>query len=148
MKVVKPSGKNICQSIGNINDMCKFSEFSVTVYYPHGAVSLYKGNFKKYKGKFGKSVFWHFELSNLLKICCLALVRISELLTHFLTHILLYPDITNVRSQMRHLCQKCQKGHIWYMSYIDMAIWVLKDASEPRECRPMLLNDIRMGLMA
>ena len=116
-KLSKPSGKNICQSIGHINDMCKFSEFSVTVYYPHGAVSLYKGNFKKYKGKFRKSVFWHFELSNLLKICCLALVCISELLMHFLTPILLYLDITNVRSQMRHLCQKCQKGHIWHICH-------------------------------
>ena len=40
----KPSGKNICQSIWHKNDMCKFSEFSVTVYYPHGALTFFKEN--------------------------------------------------------------------------------------------------------
>ena len=29
--------------------------------------TLYKGNFKKYKGKFQKSVFWHFELLNYIQ---------------------------------------------------------------------------------
>ena len=35
-----------------------------------------------------------------------------------------------------------------HMSNIDMAIWVSKDASGPGECRPMLLNNVWMGLMA
>ena len=37
---------------------------------------------------------------------------------------------------------------IWHISYIDMAIWVSKDASGPGECRPMLFNNVWMGLMA
>ena len=96
-KLSKPSGKNICQSIGRINDMWKFSEFSVTVYYPHEAVILYKGNLEKYKGKFQKSVFWHFELLNLFKSCLLVLVYIPEILTHLLTPILPYIDMKWVR---------------------------------------------------
>ena len=37
---------------------------------------------------------------------------------------------------------------IQHMSHIDMAIWVSKVALGPRECRPMLLNNVWMGLMA
>ena len=36
----RPPGKNICQSIGHKNDMCKFSEFSVIVYYSHEALTF------------------------------------------------------------------------------------------------------------
>ena len=79
--------------------------------------TLYKGNFKKYKGKFWKSVFWHFELLNLFKICLLALVCIPEVLMHLLTPILPYLGITNVGCQMRHFCQKCQKDHIWHICH-------------------------------
>ena len=81
-------------------------------------LTLYKGNFKKYKGKFQKSVFWHFELLNLFKICLLVLVCIPEVLMHLLTPILPYLDITNVGCQMRHLCQKCQKCHIWHICHV------------------------------
>ena len=35
---------------------------------------------------------------------------------------------------------------IWLMSYIDIAIWVSKDASGPQECRPMPLNNLWIGL--
>ena len=31
---------------------------------------------------------------------------------------------------------------IRHMSCIDMAIWVSNDASGPRECRPMLLDNV------
>ena len=37
---------------------------------------------------------------------------------------------------------------IRHMSYIDMAIWVSKDALGPQECRQMLLNSLQMGLPA
>ena len=37
---------------------------------------------------------------------------------------------------------------IWHMSYIDMAIWVSKDALGPQECRQMPLNSLQMGLTA
>ena len=77
------------------------------------ALTLYKGNLKKYKGKFRKSVFWKFELLNLSKNCLMVLVCIPEVHTHLLTPILPYLDITNVECQMRHLCQKCQKCYIW-----------------------------------
>ena len=60
-----------------------------------------------------KLVFYHFEPLNLFKTCLMTLVCIPEVLTHLLTPILPYLDITNVGWQMRHLCQKCQKCHIW-----------------------------------
>ena len=43
----------------------------------------------------------------------MALVCIPEALTNLLTPIMPYRIITNVACQMRHLCQKCQKCHIW-----------------------------------
>ena len=48
-------------------------------------------------------------------------------------------------------CQTCQNAifaahAIWLMSYIDMAIWLSKDASGPQECRPMPLNNLCIGL--
>ena len=79
------------------------------------AFQKYKGNFKKYKGKMWKLVFYHFEPLNLFKTCLMALDCIPEVLTHLLTPILPYLYITNVRCQMRHLCQKLQKCHIWHI---------------------------------
>ena len=63
----------------------------------------------------------------------MALVCIPEALTDLLTPILPYLTITNVGCQMHHLCQKCLNAifdayAIRYMSNIDMAIWVSKDA--------------------
>ena len=72
---------------------------------------------KEYKGKLWKSVFWNFELLNLLKSCLIALVRIPEVAKNLLTPILAYLDITYVRCQMRHLCQKCQKCNIWHICH-------------------------------
>ena len=43
----------------------------------------------------------------------MALICIPEALTDLLTPILPYITSTNVACQMRHLCQKCQKCHIW-----------------------------------
>ena len=86
------------------------------------ALTLYKGNYKKYKGKFRKSVFWKFELLNLSKSCLMVLVCIPEVHTHLLTPILPYLDIKKVVWQMRHLCQKCQKCHIWHICHPTHAI--------------------------
>ena len=36
---------------------------------------------------------------------------------------------------------------IRHMSYIDMAIWVSKDASGPKEHRPMTLNNFLLSLI-
>ena len=84
--------------------------------FPTGiGLTLYKGNFEKYKGKFVMSVFWVFRSFYALISCLMALVCIPEVQTHVLTSILPYLDITNVRCQMRHLCQKGQKGHIWHI---------------------------------
>ena len=96
-------------------------------------LTLYKGNFKKYKGKFRKSLFYNFKLLNVFKSCLMALVCIPEALTDLLTPILPYLAITYVDCQMRHSCQKCQNAifdayAIRHMSNIYMAIWVSKDA--------------------
>ena len=72
-------------------------------------LTLYKGNFIKYKGKSWKSVFWIFKWLNIFISCLMALVCIPEILMDFLTPILPYIAITNVVCQMSHLCQKCQK---------------------------------------
>ena len=80
-------------------------------------LTLYKGNFKKYKGKFRMSVFFNFKLLNIFKSCLMALFCIPEALTDLLTPILPYLIITNGGCQMRHLCQKCQKCHIWHICH-------------------------------
>ena len=95
--------------------------------------------------------FWNFEPLNFLKSSLMPLVCIPEVLTHLLTPILPYIDIANVGYQMRHLCQKCQKCHIWRLCHthcviLNMAIWVSKDASGPREWRPMPLNNLLISL--
>ena len=79
--------------------------------------TLYKENFKKYKEKSWKSEFGHLKLLNLFKRCFMALVSISEALMDLLTPILPYLIITNGGWQMHHLCQKCQKCHIWLICH-------------------------------
>ena len=82
--------------------------------FPTGiGLTLYKGNFEKYKGKFVMSVFWVFRSFYALISCLMALVCIPEVQTHLLTPILPYLDMTNVRCRLCHLWQKCQKCHIW-----------------------------------
>ena len=58
------------------------------------ASTLYKGNFIKYKGKAGKSVFWNFRRLNIFKSCLMALVYIPEALVNLLTPILSYITVT------------------------------------------------------
>ena len=54
-------GKEICQDTYYNNDICAFSEFSYTVYYPHKAHWKYKGNFGKYKGNHTLFLFSDFR---------------------------------------------------------------------------------------
>ena len=82
--------------------------------FPTGiGITLHKGNFEKCKGKYLMSVFWIFRLFYPLISCLMALGGIPEVLTHLLTPILPYLDMTKVGCRMCHLCQKCQKCHIW-----------------------------------
>ena len=73
--------------------------------------TLYKGNFKKYKGKCWKSEFGHFKLLNLFKSCLMTLVCIPEVLMHLLTPILPYIYLTYVGWHMRQ---------IWHFGIFDM----------------------------
>ena len=86
------------------------------------AFQKYKGSFKKYKGKMWKLVFYHFEPLNLFKTCLMALDCIPEVLTHLLTPILPYLYITNVRCQMRHLCQKCVRTSVMQTNVIQQVL--------------------------
>ena len=93
----------------------KNSSVLAIIFHPPLATYIIQRKFKKYKGKYEKSVFWNFEPLNFYTSCFMTLVCIPEVLMHLLTPILPYLDISNIRSQMRHLCQKCQKGHIWHI---------------------------------
>ena len=117
------------------------------------ALTLYKENFKKYKVKFQKSVFWNFELLNLIKSCLVALVCIPEVLMLLLTPILPYLYMACVGW---HMCQIWHFWHFWHK----WRIWhppsviirygniVSKDPSGCQECWPMLLNNFWIGLTA
>ena len=77
--------------------------------------------FQKIQRKFWKSVFWHFKLLNIFKICLMALVFIPEVLTDLLTPILPYLYLTCVRWHMRqiwHFWHFWHKWHIWYLTFV------------------------------
>ena len=105
MSVIRSVGISECYEMKYINECC-----NGTVLKPR---TLYKGNFIKYKGKSWKSVFWNFKWLVIFKSCLMILVCIPEALTDLSIPILPYITIRNVACQMRHLCQKCQKCHIW-----------------------------------
>ena len=52
--------QNICHFLGYNNALSKFSEFSFTVFYSEIASEIYKGNSKKYKGKYRSEGFFIF----------------------------------------------------------------------------------------
>ena len=53
----------------------------------------------------------------------MVLICVPEVLTHLLTPILPYFDITNARCQMRHFRQNGQKGHIWHICHLTHVIY-------------------------
>ena len=66
--------------------------------FPTGiGLTLYKGNFKKYKGKFSKSVFCNFKLLNPFTSGLMVLICTLEVLADLLTPILPYLDIADVK---------------------------------------------------
>ena len=128
-KLSNLSWKKSCQSIGQINDMCKFSEFSEAVYYSPGAWTLYKGIPKKYKGKLWKWVFWKNLCFKPPKYYLMTSGCNPEVQTVHLTPILPYQSMTFVRCNyikyvifdIYDVIDIYGTGHI---SWIDMAIWV------------------------
>ena len=68
------------------------------------ASTLYKGNFMKYKGKVGKSVFWNSRRLNIFKSCLMALVYISS---HY-----------NFTCQMPQIWHCWHKWRIWNMTFV------------------------------
>ena len=81
------------------------------------SIQLYKGNYKKYKGKSLTSVFWHFKRLNLLKKALTALVYISEVMTHHLTPTLSYLYITNIEWQMGQIWHFWHFWHQWHIQH-------------------------------
>ena len=80
---------------------------------PPSLVHYTKEISKNTKENFESQFFLNFKLLNIFISCLTTLVCIPEALTDLLTPILPYITSTNVACQMRHLCQKCQKCHIW-----------------------------------
>ena len=58
--------------------MCKISNLKLHGKCLPKSCTLYKGNFKKYKGKLWKSVFWNFKLLNIFKSCLRRGVKIEN----------------------------------------------------------------------
>ena len=60
--------QQLCHYLGNNNTICKFIEFSFTVFYSEIASEIYKGNSKKYNGKYrSEGFFIVYPLNNLYK---------------------------------------------------------------------------------
>ena len=51
--------QNVCHYLGHDNALSKFAEFSFTIFYSEIASEIYKGNSKKYKGKYRSEGFFH-----------------------------------------------------------------------------------------
>ena len=95
---------------------------SYVKHFPTGiGLTLYKGNFEKYKGKFSKSVFCNFKLLNPFTSGLMVLICILEVLTDLLTPILPYLDIAYVEWHLRqiwHFWHFCHKWHSRHLTFV------------------------------
>ena len=92
--------------IGNFSKIFPFFLVMAPLSTVRIIVIIYKGFFEKNKRKFWESVFWHFKFLNQFIRCFMAVICIPEVLTHLLTSMLTYIDMTNVRYHMFYLCKK------------------------------------------
>ena len=87
--------------------------------FPTGnGLTLYKGNFEKYKGKFAKSIFCNFKLLNPFTSCLMVLICILEVLTDLLTPILPYLDIAYVEWHLRQIWHFWHFWHKWHIRHL------------------------------
>ena len=90
--------------------------------FPTGiGLTLYKGNFEKYKGKFANSIFCHFKLLNPFTNCLMVLICILEVLTDLFAPILPYLDIAYVEWHLRqiwHFWHFCHKWHSRHLTFV------------------------------
>ena len=81
-------------------------------------LTLYKGNSKKYKGKFSKSVFCNFKLLNPFTSGLMVLICILEVLADLLTPILPYLDIADVKWHLRQIWHFWHFWHKWHIRHL------------------------------
>ena len=87
--------------------------------FPTGiGLTLYKGNFEKYKGKFSKSVFCNFKLLNPFTSGLMVLICILEVLADLLTPILPYLDIADVKWHLRQIWHFWHFWHKWHIRHL------------------------------
>ena len=79
--------------------------------------TIIQRKFQKIQRKFWKSVFWHFKVLNIFKVCLMSLVCIPEVLTDLLTPILPHLYLTCVRWHMRQIWHFWHFWHKWHICY-------------------------------